>query len=72
MKINPTANNEMLFRDVIEGEVFKFNNSFYIKTEFKRIEDGWINAINLDDGSLCGFDGDRKVFCYPNASINLV
>lgn len=72
MKINLATDNEVKFIDIMEGEIFKFLDSFYIKTQYEETEDGWINAVDLEDGALCGFDGEEKVFCYPNANINLM
>lgn len=69
MNIKDNRDNARHFSDLVIGDVFTCENGCYIKTMEMRDVRGDVsyfsgNAIALGDkvpGSLCNFDGDRKV-----------
>lgn len=57
-----------IFNDIPTGEVFRHNNSYYIKTWPIEDEDGEVwNAISLADGCYGAFSSNSEVITYPKA-----
>ena len=58
------------FYKIKEGDIFSFNNNFYIKIHsIKTDDDDEINAINLESGASEYYYEDTVVTNYPNAKL---
>ena len=79
MKIEDNRSNTRHFSELVIGDVFTCENGCYIKTmEMRDVRSDVSyfsgNAIALGDkvpGSLCNFDGDRKVELIDDVTLML-
>jgi hypothetical protein len=62
--------------DVYPGDVFKVNHIYYMRAkiadQYKECApNGFIPAINLEEGHLVGIQTNAEVVVYPNAAMYL-
>ena len=63
LKIKAPINIKYPFRTVNRGDIFEFNEKYYMKTEIATISNKYeINAINLQNGELVYFEPERSVY----------
>lgn len=60
--INNNTRKTIEFKDLVKGEVFKFGENYFLKTELMR-KDGspYANAVFLKTGDYMLFYGDNKI-----------
>ena len=59
MKIKHSNNNSCYFSNVECGDVFVYNNVYYMKTEYMCTIN--CNAVNIASGTFCHFEDTDKV-----------
>ena len=63
LKIKAPINMKYPFRTVNRGDIFEFNEKYYMKTEIATISNKCdVNAINLQNGELVYFEPERLVY----------
>lgn len=63
LKIKAPINMKYPFRSVNRGDIFEFNEKYYMKTEIATISNKCaVNAINLQNGELTYFDSEYLVY----------
>ncbi len=58
MKVNVLRKNETTFSKIEFGEIFEFEDDFYMKIDKKGIE---YNAVNMYTGCICRFEDFEEV-----------
>lgn len=72
MKVNEVGT-ETVFENVDEGTVFWHCGAFYMRTrQFYSEEEGFLNAVNIENGILVRVYDNDAVSVYKNANMNLV
>lgn len=61
LKIKAPINMKYPFRTVNRGDIFEFNEKYYMKTEIATISSD-VNAINLQNGELTYFEPENLVY----------
>ena len=63
LKIKAPINIKYPFRTVNRGDIFEFNEKYYMKTETTTIPNKCdVNAINLQNGELVYFEPENLVY----------
>lgn len=65
LKIKISTNQKYLFESVNVGDLFEYNNSYYIKTETTNFPGSCIiqaNAVNIQNGELVRFLPNNQVY----------
>lgn len=63
LKIKTPINTGYPFKTVNRGDIFEFNERYYMKTEIATISNKCnVNAINLRNGELTYFDSECEVY----------
>ena len=79
MKIERKMKNEKRFCSLARGEVFEYENNFYMRiepvdTDYNEnygVYDTTCNAVNLYSGELEWFNPDCLVETFPNATLQI-
>jgi len=58
MKVHVFRKNIVTFSEIESGEIFEFEDNFYMKIETKGSR---YNAVSIYTGSICMFDDDEEV-----------
>ena len=61
LKIKAPINMKYPFRSVNRGDIFEFNEKYYMKTETATISTD-VNAINLQNGEFTYFEPENLVY----------
>lgn len=61
LKIKAPINMKYPFRSVNRGDIFEFNEKYYMKTEIATISSD-VNAINLQNGEFTYFEPENLVY----------
>ena len=61
MNIREQYNNTTTFDTLDCGDIFVYNNIFFMKTEERRYNNIVINAVRLNNGGLTDFNDDDNV-----------
>ena len=61
LKIKAPINMKYPFRSVNRGDIFEFNEKYYMKTETATIASD-VNAINLQNGEFTYFEPENLVY----------
>ena len=61
LKIKAPINMKYPFRTVNRGDIFEFNEKYYMKTEIATIASD-VNAINLQNGEFTYFEPENLVY----------
>ena len=61
LKIKAPINMKYPFRTVNRGDIFEFNEKYYMKTEIATISTD-VNAINLQNGEFTYFEPENLVY----------
>ena len=61
LKIKAPINMKYPFRSVNRGDIFEFNEKYYMKTEIATISTD-VNAINLQNGEFTYFEPENLVY----------
>ena len=61
LKIKAPINMKYPFRSVNRGDIFEFNEKYYMKTEIATIASD-VNAINLQNGEFTYFEPENLVY----------
>ena len=61
LKIKAPINMKYPFRSVNRGDIFEFNEKYYMKTEIATISCD-VNAINLQNGEFTYFEPENLVY----------
>ena len=61
LKIKAPINMKYPFRTVNRGDIFEFNEKYYMKTETATIASD-VNAINLQNGEFTYFEPENLVY----------
>ena len=61
MKIGRAKDDTTIFELLNDGDVFVYNNLFFMKTERREYGDITINAVRMDSGGLTDFNDDDVV-----------